>query len=420
MPNNQKLSILMLAQYFHPYDRGGSEQSTYFLAENLIQKSFQIKILTPNYGTQSAQIWKGLSITRFSAGVKLKNPKSAVTPFWYTNIYWHIQVFLSLLKMVNHQSIDVIHIQSPHFLPAAVLISRLKKIPTVFTARDYQIICNLGLCLWKKSHRCSLFEFITQNIPQYQQLYQTTTSPLKKMLFTLFHLRLRFSSKILRWFSTQTNQIVCISKAQQKIFAANNLTNTKVIYNTTRFPQKISNTKSDQVTFIGRLTPGKGAHLIIPAFVNAKLPTATKLVIIGSGILSRLLYKQIKNLSKTYRITFKGQLSHNQVISQIKKSKLVLAPSLWPEPFGRVALEAISQGTPVISSNKGGLPEIIQKKYGVSVNPTVNNLSRAITTTYKKQKTITKNIQKNFSKLTDQFNHAPVNQYISIYKKLTS
>jgi len=97
-----------------------------------------------------------------------------------------------------------------------------------------------------------------------------------------------------------------------------------------------------------------------------------------------------------------------------------LAPSLWPEPFGRVALEAISQGTPVISSNKGGLPEIIQKKYGVSVNPTVNNLSRAITTTYKKQKTITKNIQKNFSKLTDQFNHAPVNQYISIYKKLTS
>ncbi len=40
-------------------------------------------------------------------------------------------------------------------------------------------------------------------------------------------------------------------------------------------------------------------------------------------------------------------------------ARLVLVPSLWPEPFGRIAVEAMSNGIPVIASNCGGLPEII-------------------------------------------------------------
>jgi glycosyltransferase involved in cell wall biosynthesis len=34
-------------------------------------------------------------------------------------------------------------------------------------------------------------------------------------------------------------------------------------------------------------------------------------------------------------------------------------PSIWPEPFGRVVLEAQMNGIPVISSAKGGLPEAV-------------------------------------------------------------
>lgn len=39
----------------------------------------------------------------------------------------------------------------------------------------------------------------------------------------------------------------------------------------------------------------------------------------------------------------------------------VIIPSIWPENAPLVALEALSVGTPVISSNQGGLPEIIEK-----------------------------------------------------------
>ena len=42
-----------------------------------------------------------------------------------------------------------------------------------------------------------------------------------------------------------------------------------------------------------------------------------------------------------------------------KKTKLLLVPSTWPEPFGRVVLEAEINGVPVISSRVGGLPEAV-------------------------------------------------------------
>ena len=51
----------------------------------------------------------------------------------------------------------------------------------------------------------------------------------------------------------------------------------------------------------------------------------------------------------------------NQNVKQImSESSLIVIPSLWDEPFGLVAAEAMSCGVGIISSNSGGLPEIIK------------------------------------------------------------
>ncbi len=41
------------------------------------------------------------------------------------------------------------------------------------------------------------------------------------------------------------------------------------------------------------------------------------------------------------------------------QTKILLAPSIWPEPFGRVCVEAMVNSIPCIVSNRGGLPEVI-------------------------------------------------------------
>ena len=43
----------------------------------------------------------------------------------------------------------------------------------------------------------------------------------------------------------------------------------------------------------------------------------------------------------------------------LRLSRIVLVPSLWPEPFGRVAVEAMANGIPVLASATGGLREIV-------------------------------------------------------------
>ena len=44
------MNVLLLSEYFKPYDFGGSEWSTYYLAKGLSKKNFKLTILTPNYG----------------------------------------------------------------------------------------------------------------------------------------------------------------------------------------------------------------------------------------------------------------------------------------------------------------------------------------------------------------------------------
>ena len=48
-------------------------------------------------------------------------------------------------------------------------------------------------------------------------------------------------------------------------------------------------------------------------------------------------------------------------------TSVIVIPSVWNEPFGLVAAEAMSNGIAVISSNSGGLPEIIRNN-GILIN----------------------------------------------------
>ena len=53
---------------------------------------------------------------------------------------------------------------------------------------------------------------------------------------------------------------------------------------------------------------------------------------------------------------------------KMKTSAIVVIPSIWEEPFGLVAAEAMSNGAAVIASDIGGIPEIVKMVFNYDIN----------------------------------------------------
>ena len=60
--------------------------------------------------------------------------------------------------------------------------------------------------------------------------------------------------------------------------------------------------------------------------------------------------------SKQVQVT--GFLSHIGTLEYFGRSAIAVVPSLWQEPFGRTALEAMAYGCALVSSGRGGLREV--------------------------------------------------------------
>ena len=120
----------------------------------------------------------------------------------------------------------------------------------------------------------------------------------------------------------------------------------------------------------GRLTEWKGQELFVESInlVNKELGhEAFYAVILGSDQGRKIYKKKLMRLVEQYRLT--NQVRFVDVCKKMpvayKISNIIISPSIEPEAFGRVAVEAQSMGKPVIASNIGGSNEtIIDNKTG--------------------------------------------------------
>lgn len=408
----------MPVEFFLPFDRGGSEWSTYYLAQALTKKGHKVIILTPNYGTKNYEIHKGLEIIRFPFFFKLTKTSREVSPFWFTNLAWIVLTFCSLLLTISKQKIDVVHLQGKYFLPAGVLLKFLWKIPLVATIRDYQILCPYGLCLTKERNyqRCNLVTLASHDFPIYLKNYKFN---LPTWVLFVAGLRGWLVARALLWCAKNIGVVVSISKKQQRIFAANGLA-TQIIYNMFHSPGQLRvKREKDSLIYIGRLTPGKGITLLVEAFkILAKKYTHLKLYVVGQGILKRKLSTNL-DLKLRQKVFFPGQLPYQDTLSWLKKAAVAVVPSIWEEPFGRVALEAVLNKIPVVASDRGALAEIVEDHLtGRVVSPLPTKLAHAIEEVLKNYSKYRQAIQKSYKRLLDKFYYQPLQDHLKLYQQL--
>ena len=110
----------------------------------------------------------------------------------------------------------------------------------------------------------------------------------------------------------------------------------------------LSTKKKDYLLYCGRMTPRKGIAVAVDTSSRSGLP----LKLIGPGAPPPEL--------NTKHCEFIGEVSVEMRNHLMGEARAVMMPTLYNEPFGSVAIEANLCGTPVISTDTGAFPEIIQ------------------------------------------------------------
>jgi glycosyltransferase involved in cell wall biosynthesis len=106
---------------------------------------------------------------------------------------------------------------------------------------------------------------------------------------------------------------------------------------------------------VGRVVKEKGMDYLLQAFTEVQ--EKAKLVIIGDGPFLSELKSQAQRLGVLSDVSFPGWLSPNELKSYYRKCSMVVMPSIWPEPFGMVGIEAMSYGKPVLAFDVGGVSD---------------------------------------------------------------
>lgn len=117
------------------------------------------------------------------------------------------------------------------------------------------------------------------------------------------------------------------------------------------------------IGFIGRLNKSKGVDILINAFIHLqKQIPALKLYIVGSGEEQAPLQHIVAAAGLQDNVIFKGSINNELIFDFLASVNFLVVPSRM-DNLPTVVLEAFSAATPVIGSNSGGIPDMVQDKH---------------------------------------------------------
>jgi len=120
---------------------------------------------------------------------------------------------------------------------------------------------------------------------------------------------------------------------------------------------------------VGNLVQIKGQRHLIQALAELRATgTSARLEVVGEGPLRRELQMQARDLGVEKHLEFHGALSRERVAAMMGLADIFVLPSLW-ETQGCALIEAMTCGCPSVATDVGGVPEVLDPRAGVLVEP---------------------------------------------------
>ena len=152
---------------------------------------------------------------------------------------------------------------------------------------------------------------------------------------------------------------ISYSSAVDRHLAANRIAHRRVVpLFATLEPARDGGGAGDRrrVLFAGRIVAAKGLAVLIEAARDVE----AEFVICGEGWQLERMRALAGRLGVAHRFDFRGWLAPDQLALELAEASLVALPSLWPEPFGLIGIEAHAAVRPVIASAVGGVGDWLE------------------------------------------------------------
>ena len=162
---------------------------------------------------------------------------------------------------------------------------------------------------------------------------------------------------------------------------------------------KLREERKNQIIIVGNLILRKGHAVLLDQFkVSLDLYPQLKLLIIGSGIERKALILQAKELNIFEYIEFLNDVPNYQIDNYFSESLISISASRH-EAFGFVNIEAMREGTPIISTPTAGALELLKEKVHVEFfsSDDLNSLTKAITVILNNWELFSLNVRESFT-----------------------
>lgn len=291
---------------------GGVERGTIDLARTLV-KDGHGAIIISNGGALLEEL-KGTNIKHYSLPVHRKS------------VFSILSLIVPVRKIIRDEQIDLVHARSR--VPAWIgyLASKKEKVPFVTTAHGFY-----------RRHPAS-------RVMGFGKRVIVVSAPLKEYMKINF----RLTEEKLRLVHRGVN--------------LEKIKSTPGLENSGRLRRQLAGQAENLIGMIGRLTPRKGALVFLEALAYLKRENYSfRALIVGKAakedFLKRLKEK-VRKENLEGEVIFTGRRDDiPQIISALD---LLVFPSVEPESFGRVVVEALFLGKPVIATDLGGVKDIIE------------------------------------------------------------
>lgn len=373
---------IILVNKFH-YRKGGAETYYLTLGERLEALGHEVAYFSMRHPDNLPCAQEKYFVTQREYN-NVKNPLKAVRDG--AALIYSFEARRNFEALCEEFKPDIVHLNNVHRQITLSILDALylaeHRVPVVYTAHDYVTVCPgytmldgegyvCEKCLEDGKYRHCIEERCVKGSRAKSMLAAMEAS------FNRMHRSNDYIDMVIAPSGFMASKLMKGGWPEAKVHFIQNFVSNDVLEHAADDEADCTDREHQYVLFFGRLSKEKGLRVLIDAFERAipELPAGTRLLIAGDGPERSMLETMaVKNVELV------GFKRGNELHQLIKGAAVACCPSVWYENMPYSILEALAEGTPVIGSRIGGIPEaVIEGETGWLAEPgDVESLTSAL------------------------------------------